>query len=262
MAKRLVRAKRKIQDAGIPYRVPPAHQLPDRVVAVLAVIYGLFNEGYGASSGAELIRRNLCDEAIRLGRLMTELMPDEAEALGLLSLMIFHNARRTARVDEVGELITLEDQNRSLWDSLAISEAEAVLDAAIRLRTPGPFQLLAAIAACHCTAPRAEDTDWVEIAALYERLEEIEPSPVISLNRAVAVGMADGPAAGLALVTLIEESGELPGYYLLPATRADFLRRLGHREAAEEAYKEALTLAPTETERRFLVRRLAEVSGN
>jgi RNA polymerase sigma-70 factor (ECF subfamily) len=211
------------------------------VVAVLAVIYGLFNEGYGASSGAELIRKNLCDEAIRLGRLMAELMPDEPEALGLLSLMIFHNARRPARVDDAGELVTLEDQDRGLWDSDTIAAGEALLDAAMRRRAPGPFQLLAAVAACHCTASSAQETDGVEIAALYHRLEEIELSPVVSLNRVVAVGMADGPAAGLALVTRIEESGALPGYYLLPATRADFLRRLGRREAAADAYNEAVT---------------------
>jgi RNA polymerase sigma-70 factor (ECF subfamily) len=232
------------------------------VVAVLAVIYGLFNEGYGATSGAELIRKNLCEEAIRLGRLIAELMPDEAEALGLLSLMTFHNARRPARVDEAGELVTLEDQDRSLWDPRAIQEGEALLEAAIRLRASGPFQLLAAIGACHCAASDAEETDWVEIAALYQRLEEIEPSPVVCLNRAVAVGMADGPAAGLALVAPIEDSGVLPDYYLLPATRADFLRRLGRRDAAKDAYKQALTLAPTETERRYLAKRLVEVSGD
>jgi RNA polymerase sigma-70 factor (ECF subfamily) len=262
MAKRLVRAKRKIHDAAIPYRVPPAHLLPERLTAVLAVIYGLFNEGYGASAGAELIRVGLCDEAIRLGRLLVELMPDEPEALGLLALMLLHNARRRARLDAAGDMVTLEDQDRGLWDGAAIDEGWVVLDRAMRLRRVGPYQLLAAIAASHDTAPHPADTDWAQIAALYGRLQQLNPTPVVALNRAVAVAMADGPAAGLALVDEIDRSGVLAGYYLLPATRADLLRRLGHRDGAKAAYRQALALAPTDAERRYLARRLAEVSAS
>jgi RNA polymerase sigma-70 factor (ECF subfamily) len=261
MAKRLTRAKHKIQDARIPYRVPPAHLLPERLRAVLAVIYALFNEGYAASSGDELIRRDLCGEAIRLARVLAELMPDEPEALGLLSLMLLQHSRRAARIDSAGELVTLEDQDRTRWDAAAIEEASKLLDRAVRLRRPGPYQLQAAIAAGHASAPTAEATDWREIVVLYDRLRQIAPTPVVLLNRAVAVAMADGPAAGLALVDELEQAGALSDYYLLPAARADLLRRLKRHDEAAAAYHRALELAPTEPEQRYLRRRLSEL-GN
>jgi RNA polymerase sigma-70 factor (ECF subfamily) len=261
MAKRLTRAKRKITEARIPYRVPAAHRLPERLRAVLAVIYALFNEGYGASAGDELIRRELCAEAIRLGTLLVELMPDEPEALGLLSLMLLQDSRRAARIDGAGELLTLEEQDRNLWDAERIQGASKVLDRAVGQRRPGPYQLQAAIAACHARAPTAAQTDWREIALLYARLSECAPTPVVLLNRAVAVAMADGPAAGLALVEELEQTGALSDYYLLPATRADLLRRLRRKGEAAAAYRRALELVPTEPERRFLRRRLSEVSA-
>jgi len=260
MAKRLVRAKQKIQHAGIPYRVPPAHLLPERVPGVLGVLYLLFNEGYSASAGADLVRQNLSGEAIRLARVLGRLMPTEPETGGLLALMLLHDARRSARLDAAGDLVTLEEQDRSLWDTASIAEGVSVLEAAMRQGRPGPYQVQAAIAACHATASRAEETDWVQIALLYERLAEFLPTPVVELNRAVAVGMASGPSAGLELVAALEASGKLDGYHLLPATRADFLRRLGRFPEAATAYAEALELARTEAERRYLSRRLAETS--
>jgi RNA polymerase sigma-70 factor (ECF subfamily) len=260
MAKRLVRAKQKIQHAGIPYRVPPAHLLPDRTPGVLGVLYLLFNEGYSATAGADLVRQNLCAEAIRLGRVLAALMPDEAEAGGLLALMLLHDARRSARLDAAGDLVTLEDQDRSSWDPASIAEGVSVLEGALRRGRPGPYQIQAAIAACHATAATAAGTDWAQIAGLYEQLARFLPTPVVALNHAVAVGMAFGPSAALPLVAALEESGQLAGYHLLPATRADLLRRLGRLSEACLAYREALELASTDAERRFLARRLSETS--
>lgn len=262
MAKRLVRAKQKIRDARIPYRVPPAHLLPERTSAVLAVLYLLFNEGYSATGGADLVRSNLCGEAIRLARTLATLMPDEPEVLGLLALILLHDARRAARVDPAGDLVTLEDQDRSLWSRAAIDEGVAVLEEALRQGRAGPYQVQAAIAACHVTAPDAEATDWAEIVALYEQLGRLVPSSVVRLNHAVAVAMADGPAAGLALVDDLERSGALEGYRLLPATRADLLRRLGRTAEAAASYRQALDMAGTDAERRFLARRLEETTAS
>jgi RNA polymerase sigma-70 factor (ECF subfamily) len=261
MAKRLVRAKQKIQHAGIPYRVPPAHLLPERTPGVLGVLYLLFNEGYSATAGADLVRQNLSAEAIRLARVLARLMPDEPEAVGLLALMLLHDARRPARLDTRGDLVTLEDQDRSLWDATEIGEGVSLLEDALRRGRPGPYQIQAAIAACHATVPTADRTDWPQIAALYGRLLEFLPTAVVKLNYAVAVGMARGPLAGLELVEALEASGQLAGYHLLPATRADFLRRLGRRPEAAAAYAEALELASTDAERRYLRRRLAEAGG-
>jgi RNA polymerase sigma-70 factor (ECF subfamily) len=260
MAQRLTRAKRKIRNAGIPFRVPPAHELVDRTQALLSVLYLLFNEGYAATAGQDLIRRSLTDESIRLTRMLCALMPDEPEALGLLALMLFHDARTVARVDEAGDLVLLEDQDRSLWDASMIEEAASVLDAALRLRRPGPFQVQAAIAAGHAQAASAAETDWMQIAALYATLVEMVPSAVVELNRAVAVSMALGPEEGLAIVESLAERGELRGYYLLPAARADMLRRLGRYPEAASAYEEARDLAGTEAERRYLERRRREAS--
>lgn len=260
MAQRLVRAKKKIRNAGIPYRVPPAHLLPERTTSVLAVLYLLFNEGYAASSGEELVRVDLCAEVVRLTRRLCALMPDEPEALGLLALMLLHGARTAGRVDEAGDLVPLDEQDRDLWDRAAIDEGVDRLDAAIRREQPGPYQVQAAIAACHATARTAGATDWVEIAALYGELARMIPSPVVELNRAVAIAMADGPEAGLRIVAVIEAGGALDGYHLLPATRADLLRRLDHQAEAAAAYRGALELTTSESERRYLRRRLTEVT--
>ena len=260
MAQRLVRAKRKIRNAGIPYRVPPDHLLPERTGGVLGVLYLLFNEGYAASTGADLVREGLTKEAIRLARTLAGLMPDEPEALGLLALMLLHDSRSITRVNDAGDLVPLEDQDRVRWDQEAIAEGVRLLDAALRRDHPGPYQLQAAIAACHATAPEPADTDWVEIARLYGVLLRQVPSPVVELNRAVAVAMSEGPAAGLALVEALEASGKLAGYRLLPATRADLLRRLGRPAEAADAYREALGLAATDAERRYLARRLSEIT--
>jgi RNA polymerase sigma-70 factor, ECF subfamily len=261
MAKRLTRAKHKIRDAGIPYRVPPAHLLPERTSGVLAVLYLLFNEGYSASAGDDIVRPDLTGEAIRLARLLARLMPDEPEAAGLLALMLLHDARRSSRLDDDGELVTLEDQDRSRWDAAAITEGLALLANAQRRRSAGPYQLQAAIAACHAEARLAADTDWSEIARLYGDLYRLAPTPVVALNRAVAVAMADGPEAGLALVDELAAGGSLSAYFLLPATRADLLRRLGRREESAASYRDALRLVTTGPERRFLSKRLAEVGG-
>jgi len=261
MAQRIVRAKRKIRNAGIPYRIPPAHLLPERTAAVLAVLYLLFNEGYAASGGADLLRRALTGEAIRLGRTLVALMPDEPEAVGLLALMLLHDARREGRVDEHGDLVPLEEQDRRGWDHDRIAEATALLEAALRRGRPGPYQVQAAIAACHATAPDASATDWREIAGLYRELGKMTGSPVVELNRAVAVAMADGPLAGLAIVDALDAGGALASYHLLPATRADLLRRLGRNAEAADAYQAAAALATTDAERRYLNRRRADVTA-
>jgi len=258
MAQRLVRAKRKIREAGIPYRVPPAELLPGRLAAVLAVLYLIFNEGYDDDGAEQTARRALTAEAIRLGRVLVGLMPGEPEPRGLLALMLLHEARRATRTRD-GVLVTLEHQDRSRWDRALIDEGVATLDAALALARTGPYQVQAAIAACHAGAPDATSTDWPQIAALYARLAQLAPSPVVDLNRAVAVAMADGLPAGLRMVDEVAASGLLDGYHLLPATRADLLRRAGRAVEAKEAYEQALELAPTEAERRYLASRLREL---
>ncbi|MEZ3134169.1 RNA polymerase sigma factor [Stutzerimonas kunmingensis] len=258
IAQRIVRAKAKIRDARLPYRVPERDELPARLESVLRVVYLVFNEGYTASAGAELTRADLCAEAIRLGRLLLELLPS-AEVMGLLALMLLHDARRAARTDPAGELVRLDEQDRSLWNRQQIAEGSQLVQLALTSRAFGPYSLQAAIVAVHAEAPSAAQTDWPQIVRLYDVLLQLSPSPVVELNRAVAVAMRDGPEAGLLLVDELLGHGDLQDYHLSHATRADLLRRLARIDEAREAYRSALRLVQLEPERRFLQRQLDEL---
>ena len=262
MAQRLVRAKGKIRAAGIPYALPADDALAERLQAVMAVVYLVFNEGYSASFGTSLVRNDLCEQAIRLGRMLVELLPRQPEARGLLALMLLHDARRATRLDGCGDLVMLEDQDRRRWDQAQIEEGAALVESALRAagRGAGPYALQAAIAAVHANARTAAETDWKEIVALYGVLAEVHPTPVVELNRAVAVAMAGDVARGLGLVDALAERGELAAYHLLPTARAELLRRLGRRGEAAKAYRRALDLVKNEAERRHLEKRLAEVA--
>jgi RNA polymerase sigma-70 factor (ECF subfamily) len=262
MAQRLVRAKRKIRDAGIPYSVPETTEMSARIEAVLTVIYLVFNEGYAATRVGPLVRTDLCAEAIRLGRLVRSLMMPQppAEVTGLVALMLLHDARRDARVDEAGDIIVLGEQDRSRWDHRQIAEALPLIAEAFR-GGPGPFALQAAIAAVHCQSARAEETDWPQIVRLYDLLERVQPSPIVSLNRAVAVAMAEGVQAGLDLIDQLAATDNLSNYHLLHAARADLLRRLGYTVESAKSYQRALALVTNDAERRFLERRLSEVQS-
>jgi RNA polymerase sigma-70 factor (ECF subfamily) len=261
MAQRLVRAKNKIKAARIPYEVPPKAALADRLDAAMRVVYLVFNEGYSASFGTRLTREDLSAEAIRLGRLLVDLMKDEPEPKGLLALMLLHDSRRDTRAHPDGSLAVLDEQDRTRWDRAQIAEGTALVEAALRIHPVGPYAIQAAIAGVHARAARAEDTHWREIAALYGLLMRSAPSPVVELNRAVAIAMADGLERGLALIDMLAQRGELAGYHLLPAARADLLRRLNRNEQAAHEYGQALRLATNERERGYLERRLREVSG-
>ena len=258
IAQRIVRAKAKIRDEGIPYEVPARAELPARIESALQVVYLIFNEGYAATQGPSLTRDDLCAEAIRLGRLVVELL-DEPEALGLLALMLLHEARRATRVDAAGDLILLENQDRSLWDRGRIIEAQGLIEKALASRRVGPYVLQAAIAAVHAEAPTVGETDWAQVVALYDVLRRVDPSPVVALNRAAAIGMRDGPDAGLAAIEAVLAHGTLDDYHLAHAARADMQRRLGLAERARASYQRALELTRQPAERRFLEARLAQL---